>query len=383
MTRLVSLFGTLPSLLVVLFCPCTVEGFRAVGPSAFRLKRSSTCPQRRHIGLDIELEIPGDANKGVLSEQSLTSPVTSLSSETLKTSVEDTGLVGEDAATFSLAEQSLKSWALFGVLVSIVLGGIYLVWFNEEIGLGLGSKYLELLGGGTDAPELVITKLLGVFALVHSGGASLRPLAEPLIGKRAWRVIFALLSLPLGASAIVFWINHRYEGVELWNLKNVPGLHDFCWVLSLVSFLFLYPSTFNLLEVAAVDEPELHLWETGVIRITRHPQAFGQALWCLAHCLWIGTSMTLWTSFLLVAHHVFGCWNGDRRLRDKWGDKFELVKERTSVVPFAALLEGRQELPPDYWKEWLRVPYAIVIGGSLGAYLAHPYMQAGSWQTGW
>lgn len=29
-------------------------------------------------------------------------------------------------------------------------------------------------------------------------------------------------------------------------------------------------------QVAAVDEPRLHLWETGITRITRHPQAVGQ-----------------------------------------------------------------------------------------------------------
>ena len=33
-------------------------------------------------------------------------------------------------------------------------------------------------------------------------------------------------------------------------------------MLNFVSFYFLYPSTFNLLEVAAVDRPELHMWET-------------------------------------------------------------------------------------------------------------------------
>ena len=32
------------------------------------------------------------------------------------------------------------------------------------------------------------------------------------------------------------------------------------------------------LQVAAVDEPQLHLWDSGVIRITRHPQALGQLL---------------------------------------------------------------------------------------------------------
>lgn len=47
------------------------------------------------------------------------------------------------------------------------------------------------------------------------------------------------------------------------------GVHELVWVLSFVSFYFLYPSTFNLLEIAAVDRPKLHMWATGVMRITR------------------------------------------------------------------------------------------------------------------
>ena len=73
-------------------------------------------------------------------------------------------------------------------------------------------------------------------------------------------------------------------------------------------------------QVAAVDEPKLHLWDTGVIRITRHPQALGQLLWCLSHTLWIGNSFMVVTSLALVAHHAFGIWHGDFRLRRKWGE---------------------------------------------------------------
>lgn len=42
----------------------------------------------------------------------------------------------------------------------------------------------------------------------------------------------------------------RYDGIQLWDLRLEPGMHDFVWWSSLVSFLFLYPSTFNLLEVS-------------------------------------------------------------------------------------------------------------------------------------
>jgi uncharacterized membrane protein len=35
-------------------------------------------------------------------------------------------------------------------------------------------------------------------------------------------------------------------------------------------------------------------------------------------------------------------WNGDRRLREKYGDEvFEAFKEQTSVMPFQAILEVR------------------------------------------
>ena len=36
-------------------------------------------------------------------------------------------LVGEDAAAFDLSAQSLRSWALFGALLSLVLGALYVV----------------------------------------------------------------------------------------------------------------------------------------------------------------------------------------------------------------------------------------------------------------
>jgi uncharacterized membrane protein len=67
----------------------------------------------------------------------------------------------------------------------------------------------------------------------------------------------------------------RYFGLKhflLLQLRTVPGAHELVWVVSFISFFFLYPSTFNLLEVAAVDKPQVHMWETGIMRITRHPQ---------------------------------------------------------------------------------------------------------------
>ena len=236
---------------------------------------------------------------------------------------------------------------------------------------------------GTSDPAATVFSMLAVFAFCHSGLAGLRPYAEQVVGARAWRVIFAIVSLPLALSCISYFINHCHEGVQLWDITNVPGLHGLCWITNFVSFLFLYPSTFNLLEIAAIEKPQLHLWETGITRITRHPQAVGQLMWCAAHSAWLGTTTALAASAMLVLHHGFSVWHGDRRLKQKHGQAFEEIKKRTSVVPFAAILDGRQQLPPDYYKEFLRGPYALVVGGTIAAYFAHPWMQAGAALLDW
>jgi zeta-carotene isomerase len=59
------------------------------------------------------------------------------------------------------------------------------------------------------------------------------------------------------------------------------------------------------------------------------------------------------------------------------------LKESTSVIPFAAIISGKQQLPSDYYKEFLRLPYLTIIIGSVVAYAAHPYMQAGATLLHW
>lgn len=292
-------------------------------------------------------------------------------------------LIGEDSAQFILNKQNLQSWVVFSGAVSAVLSFLYAIWIWDD-GLQLGNLYKEWMESMAHGDSTItITLMLGFFAVLHSGMASFRPVAEQYIGPRAWRVIFALISLPLAFSSIVYFINHRYDGIQLWDLRLAPGMHDFVFWTSLISFYFLYPSTFNLLEVAAVEKPKLHLWETGIIRITRHPQMVGQLLWCFAHTIYLGTTFTMATSAMLCLHHIFACWNGDRRLRDKFGDKAESIFDTTSIVPFQAIISGKQVLPDNYIQELIRLPYLTTTIGVLIAYYLHPFMQSGATLLKW
>lgn len=42
----------------------------------------------------------------------------------------------------------------------------------------------------------------------------------------------------------------RYDGTALWDIRGVTGVHEAVWILNFISFFFLYPSTFNILEVS-------------------------------------------------------------------------------------------------------------------------------------
>ena len=228
--------------------------------------------------------------------------------------------------------------------------------------------------------HFVILGLQLVFAIAHSGGAALRPWAEKYIGPRLYRIIFALISLPLAVILIVYFFNHRYDGQQLWQLQDITGVKTLVWVLSAISFLFLYPATFNLLEIAAIQKPQVHLYETGIIRITRHPQMVGQVIWCVAHTLWLGTSFTLVTSIGLILHHLFGVWHGDRRLSQRYGEAFEMVKQRTSIIPFQAIIDGRQSWN---WEEFLRPAYLGVAIFTGLLWWSHPLLLVATSRIMW
>ncbi len=218
------------------------------------------------------------------------------------------------------------------------------------------------------------------FAIVHSGGASLRPWAEKLIGPRLYRILFALASLPLAVVLIIYFFNHRYDGLQLWQAQSAPVVKPIVWVLSAISFIFLYPATFNLLEIAAIQKPQIRLYESGIIRITRHPQMVGQIIWCIAHTLWLGTTFTLVTSLGLILHHLFGVWHGDQRLAWRYGKAFEEVKQRTSIIPFLAIIDGRQSLQ---WKEFVCPAYlGVTIFVGL-VWWSHPLLISATSRVHW
>lgn len=106
-----------------------------------------------------------------------------------------------------------------------------------------------------------------------------------------------------------------------------------------------------------------------IIRVTRHPQLWGQILWCLGHTLWLGSSFSVVTSLCLVSYHFFGSWHGDQRLKKKYGEEWRKLEEQTSIVPFVAVFNGKQKL---YASEFFKPAYFVVTAFTICLYILHP-----------
>ena len=219
--------------------------------------------------------------------------------------------------------------------------------------------------------SIVVFILIIIFAIIHSGGAALRNKAELIIGPRLWRLVFVSLSLPSAVILIGYFLTHRYDGIRLWNLQGNSFVFYIVWVLTAISFIFLYPATYNLLEIPSVQKPKVRIYSSGIMRITRHPQAIGQIIWCIAHSLWIGTSFTLVTSFGLICHHLFAIWHGDKRLELKFGEEFYKFRDSTSVIPFLAIIEGRQIFK---LKEYFKLSQLGILIAIIVIWTSHKYI---------
>ncbi len=228
---------------------------------------------------------------------------------------------------------------------------------------------------GIHHSSFVMIFLIIGFAVIHSGGAAIRKKAENIVGPRVWRLIFALASIPSALVLVLYFLAHRYDGIRLWNIQGLTGANYLIWIFTAISFWFLYPATYNLLEIPALSKPTVRLYTKGIIRISRHPQAIGQIIWCIAHGLWIGSSFMLVTCFGLIAHHLFAIWHGDRRLKERFGSEFEEIKRNTSVIPFFAVIDGRQKLKLE---EFLRPSQLGICIAIAFFWWAHRFISVGS-----
>lgn len=197
----------------------------------------------------------------------------------------------------------------------------------------------------------------------------LRPsLATPL-GERGFQGLFSLLSV-----ASLAWLAIAYGHASyapLWGTP--PGARATALVLMLVaSFFFAYSlSGGNPTLVASPGAARDHITVVGITRITRDPMLWSFALWAAAHLYANGdvASVLLFGAILVTA--LNGMVSIDRKRKRAFGAVWDEFMARTSIVPFAAILAGRNEFRLDELSLWRA---ALALALFLVALFAHPYV---------
>jgi uncharacterized membrane protein len=214
-------------------------------------------------------------------------------------------------------------------------------------------------------PWLGMTLCWGLFGATHIGLATV-PVRRALVqrlGERGFGVVFSVIASFVYALVITYYAEHRFEGSAGLALGRIAALR---WALVgvIIAGIMLMAATFAgyarspyaVLGDGVVRSPR------GIERVTRHPFFVGLALAALAHSLLatrvVGTVFAAGLAVVALA----GAWHQDRKYLARRGRSFADYLSKTSMLPFGAVVSGRQELTIG------ETPWAaLLVGAALAA----------------
>lgn len=187
---------------------------------------------------------------------------------------------------------------------------------------------------------LIVAALLWLFVHIGIAGTRLRALVAGPLGDKAFQGIFSVLSL--ASIAFLIWAFAAAPAEPLWTTPLWLR-----WVLvaaMLPAFLLFVGSVANPNPTAAL--PVSARPPRGMSRITRHPMLCGFALWALVHIIGTGDAAALvfFGAFFLTA--VAGMPSIDAKLAARDPNFWQALSASTSIVPFAAIVAGRNRFVP-------------------------------------
>ncbi len=189
---------------------------------------------------------------------------------------------------------------------------------------------------------LIIAAL--VWLGIHFGiaGTRLRDAIVARIGEASFRGLFSLLTI----LAIVFlvWAWSATWTTPLWYAPDWLR-----WVLvavMLVAFVLFVASVSQRNPTMVGGEAAIAQPPTGIQRVTRHPMLWSFALWAAAHIIGNGDSAAIvfFGTFLVTA--LVGMPSIDAKLARRDPPKWRTLATATSIVPFAAIVQGRNRFMP-------------------------------------
>ncbi len=217
-----------------------------------------------------------------------------------------------------------------------------------------------------------------VFLAIHLliAGTPVRDTIVRGIGEKPYMGLFALVSL-----GVIVWMAMAFKAAGaapgsasdpfLYDLGR--GAHDSAILFVAIAFLIGVPGLLSANPTSvrfkdATPSPDL---VKGVLRITRHPFLWGVVLWSLVHLAANGdeASVIFFGTFLVLA--LSGTISIDAKRRRKLGAAWDGFAAKTSNVPFAAIVSGRNSFSARENFDWRFVAALILFAAIL---FGHVYL---------
>jgi uncharacterized membrane protein len=215
--------------------------------------------------------------------------------------------------------------------------------------------------------------LLGLAALlwvgVHIGlsGTSLRGRAVARLGKAGFMALFSVLSVAAMVALVI-----AYKQAPYITLFAAPGWLRWLLVAAMLpAFILFVASVAAPNPTSAGQDGALGKPVRGMLRVTRHPMMCAFGIWALVHVLGNGdaASLLFFGAFLVTV--VVGMPSIDRKLADRDPYGWASLAAVTSILPFAAILRGRNRLVVGEIRWFIPAVGVVVWALMLGA---HPWV---------
>lgn len=215
---------------------------------------------------------------------------------------------------------------------------------------------------------MLIVAALAWFGL-HIGiaGTSGRAVIVRALGEEGFRSVFSLLSIGL-LVGLVF----AYRAAPTEYLWIAPAwLRDLLALAMLLAFVLFVGAVSQPNPTAIGGEQAVARPATGIVRITRHPMLWSFAIWGAVHVIGNGdtASIIFFGAFLVTA--LAGMPSIDHKLARRDPVAWQSLAAVTSIVPFAAIAQGRNRFAPGEYG-WARLAAAVIAWGAVLA--VHPWL---------
>ena len=214
---------------------------------------------------------------------------------------------------------------------------------------------------------LILAALIWLGIHIGVAGTPLRDVLVTRIGEGPFRGLFSLLSI----LAIVFLV---WSWSAAWTTPLWYAPAWLRWVLvavMLVAFVLFVASVSRRNPTMVSGETAMAQPPVGIHRVTRHPMLWSFALWAAVHIIGNGdtAAIVFFGTFLVTA--LVGMPSIDAKLARRDPAQWQALSAATSIVPFAAIAQGRNRFVP---REigWLS-PLIAVVAWAVVLHL-HPWL---------